>query len=268
MSAWVGEEGWLCQSSLAATALPQPPGLDNLYLHSSVEGEGKGLPGRASCPPLARHRQRGPWRRGWGGDGVGPPGTLLTPPQWPRPGGTQLGQRQVAGPSGWERATGRVGGGERSWQAGGLVVGLGPGSNAGGSSLGTRPRPFHGSTGKLYQAVQPPLPCGRTSAWAPSSQRERCGGDEGNSMAKTRADRGQPRTGDHGAQIPGTPAQRASSGPCDQSLPREVGGPGAGNLGPEASTSNPSSPPAGQACQHPACPSLPDSSPVLAALGP
>ena len=51
MSAWVGEEGWLCQSSLAATALPQPPGLDNLYLHSLVEGEGKGLPRRASCPP-------------------------------------------------------------------------------------------------------------------------------------------------------------------------------------------------------------------------
>lgn len=40
-----GEEGWLCQSGLAARALSQHPGLDHLYLHSWVAGEGKGLPG-------------------------------------------------------------------------------------------------------------------------------------------------------------------------------------------------------------------------------
>lgn len=266
----MGGGGGLALPEQPGSQCPFPASRPGQPLSTQLGGGRREGSARACILPstLARHRRSGPRRRGWGGDGVGRPGTLLTPPRWPRPGGAQPGQKQVAGPSGRARATGRVGEGERSWQAGGPVVGLGPGSNAGVSSLEAGPRPFHCSTRRLYQAARPPLPCGRTSAWAPSSQRERCGGDKGNGVAKTRADRGQPGTGDNGAQIPGAPAQRASSGPCDQSLPREVGGPGAGNLGLEASMSNPSSSPTGRACQHPACPSLPDSSPVLAALGP
>lgn len=273
-----GEEGWLCQSGLAARALSQHPGLDNLYLHSWVAGKGKGLPGPCI---LAFHLFRFPtlllgrvWRPagkagatpppeqtpeetvGWGWCGSTGDTTHPTTVAQARRGtaGAEAGGRPL-----WTGKSHRQGGrrGREAGRLGGWWGGLGPGSNAGGSLLGAGTRPFHGSTGRLYQAACPPLPCGRTPAWAPSSQRERCSGHEGNSVAETRADRGQPRTGDHGAQVPGAPAQRASSDPCDQSLPREAGGPGAGNLGLEASMSKPSSPPSRQACQHPACPALP-----------
>ena len=99
MSARVREEGWLCQSSLAASVLSQPPGLDNLYLHSWVEGEGKGLPGRASCPP-PWHATAGVAPGGEGGEamawvdwghyspqhgGPGPEGHSWGRSRWPAP---------------------------------------------------------------------------------------------------------------------------------------------------------------------------------------
>lgn len=121
----------------------------------------------------------------------------------------------------WMGKSHRQGGrrGREAGRLGGWWGGLGPGSNAGGSPLGAGTRPFHGSTRRLYQAACPPLPCGRTSAWAPSSQRERCGGDEGNSVAETRADRGQPRTGDHGAQIPGAPPRKQTQAHVTRASP-------------------------------------------------
>lgn len=178
------------------------------------------------------------------------------------------GAKQVAGPSGRARVTGRVGGGERSWQAGGWWWGWAQAAMPEAPRLEPGPGPSTALPGGSTRRHSRPYLAGEHQPGHLPPSGERCGGDEGNSVAKTRVDGGQPRTGDHGAQIPSTPAQRASSGPCDQSLPREVGGPGAGNLGAEASTSNPSSSPAGRAYQHPACPSLPDSSPVVAALGP
>ena len=158
MSAWGGEEGWLCQSSLAASALSQPPGLDNLYLHSWVEGEGKGLPGHASCPP--------PWRAtagaapgGEGGEamawvdrghysphhgGPGQEGHSRGRSRWPAPLDGQ--EPQV----GWEkgREAGRLGGRWWGWaqaampESPRLKPGPGPSTALPGGSTRQRGRPY------------------------------------------------------------------------------------------------------------------------------
>lgn len=92
--------------------------------------------------------------------------------KWAQAGRT--GQPAPLGGQGHER----VGGGAEKLAGLGGQLGVGAGPGRLGWKLLALPQAqaLPQLCGEVLQAARPPLPCGRTSAWAPSSQRERCGG--------------------------------------------------------------------------------------------
>ena len=155
----MGGGGGLALPEQPGSHCPSPASRPGQPLSTQLGGgRGEGS-ARARILPstLARHRRRGPWRRGWGGDGVGRLGTLLTPAWWPRPGGAQLGQSRWPAPLdgqepqvGWEegREAGRLGGWWWGWaqaampEAPRLEPGPGPSTALPGGSTRRHSRPY------------------------------------------------------------------------------------------------------------------------------
>lgn len=258
------EEGWLCQSGLAARAPSQHPGLDNLYLHSWVVGEGQGLPrpcifalhlfrfptlplrrvwrpaGKAGATPPPE--QTPEERVGWGWCGSTGDTTHPTTVAQARRG---TARAEAGGwPPGWARATGRVGGGAEKlagWGAGGGAWAQAAMPEAPRSEPGPGPSTALPG-GSTRRCVRPYLAGEHQPGHLPPSGSDAVG-MKGTAWLRPELTGASPGQGTMGLRYPAPPPKKANSGPCDQSLPREAGGPGAGNLGLEASTSNPSSPP-------------------------
>lgn len=140
-----------------------------------------GWVGPASQPEQLPEERAGVGKWGWRAwASRSPRWTLLTPAHsiwvwWPGPVGHSWAVL-AACPSGWQ-SQGQGGGWTKK------LTGWGAGEWGARAALQevlapSRPRHFHSSAERLYWAAPLPLPCGRTSSLAPSSQRERCGGGQ------------------------------------------------------------------------------------------
>ena len=283
------------QSSLAARAHSQSPGLDNLYTAGWRE-RGRGLPGPCTLPSTSAQLGviRFPalylgqvWSPFEEGREEGRACPVSQPGQLPeeRAGAGMVlahrdtahrchGSPATAAQAGWgtagaergslplwvSRAMGRVGEGQRSSQVGGLVV-------RGWARAAVPEDPCSEPGPGPSTALPGGLP-GRTAAltlresinlgtFLPGGA-SRCG-DEGNSVAENRADRASPAQDQRGVYR--RPRLHPDSKlrpvrPETNPPPGVASASRASSGSPEAPKSNPSSWPAGQACHLPACPSL------------